>query len=276
MIYPLELYILFVFLFGLIWGSFINVCILRIPEKKTLGGRSKCPKCQNQISWYDNIPFFSYVFLKGKCRYCKIPISPLYPSVELLCGAFSVATLLLVDFDFLLYLTWYLSFILPLVVITFIDFKHYIIPDKISIPGIFLGIIASQIIFWPNWQNALVHSLLGILVGGGSLLLISLLFYWIKKKEGLGGGDIKMMAMLGAFMGYHGVIFIFIFSSFLGLFFALINFAVRKKSDQAHMIPFGPFLAIAAVLLLFFGNEITQKYFEFSNILIDPLFPFLP
>lgn len=240
---------------GLILGSFLNVLILRLPKNQTLWGRSLCPHCNKVISWYDNIPLLSFLILNRKCRNCKNKISFQYPLVEALTGTLSVLTLLHVDYDTTYYLLWFIFFICPLVAISFIDFKHKIIPDSLSLSGIITGVFTQLILQWPWWKNALIQSGLGILVGGGFFLAIAMGYYFIRKKEGLGGGDIKLGAMLGAFLGWEALIWVFMIGSFSGLIYGIF-YSFSKKAKTEPTIPYGPFLAFGAILWFFFQNTL--------------------
>jgi len=246
--------LLFVFAFGAIIGSFLNVCIVRLPKRESLiRPPSHCPYCNKPIRFYDNIPIISYIILRGKCRYCNHPISPLYPMVEGLTGLMAVALFLrygpTVEFVLLFF------FSAALLVITFIDLAYQIIPDVISIPGIVIGFGASLLISSVSWLD----SLLGILAGGGILLLIAVGYKWITKRDGMGGGDIKLLAMMGAWLGWTAIPFIILASSLIGIFVGGGSGLLFRKGLRAR-IPFGPFLAVASLIYLFFGPEIIRWY----------------
>src|ERR1035437_2178132 len=204
---PPIIYPLFAFFFGMIVGSFLNVCICRMPKDESIvSPPSHCPHCSYQIRWYDNIPLLSYLLLRGKCRGCGSHISLEYPLVELLNGILTLILFL----RFGLTLDFAALFLLcsALVVITFIDIEHQIIPDEISLPGIVIGFVLSFFLKGHGWLD----SLLGILLGGGILYLVAFGYHRLTGKEGMGGGDIKLLAMMGAFLGWKAVPFI-IFSS---------------------------------------------------------------
>lgn len=210
---PLEyyLFLFFAFLLGSIVGSFLNVCIYRIPAgMSVVFPPSSCPHCQHQIRWYQNIPIFSYLFLGGRCSSCRAHISFRYPTIESLTGFLFL--LVLYYFGFSLATLVYWVFVAALVVITFIDLDHQIIPDIISLPGIIVGFAGSFFIPWLSWAD----SLLGILLGGGTLFAVAWLYEKIAKREGMGGGDIKLLGMLGAFLGWQAVLPIVFLSSFAG------------------------------------------------------------
>lgn len=260
---PETLLIIETFLLGLIFGSFLNVCIYRLPLGLNLGGRSFCPGCKEKVAWFDNLPVFSFILLAGKCRKCEEKISFQYPIVELLTAGLSVLTLWRTGFELIPYFVWFLLYILPLITLSFIDMKHRIIPDVISIPGIPIGFLVTLYMMWPNWQNALTFSFLGMLAGGGSLLILAQLYIWIRKREGLGGGDVKLCAMLGAFLGWKAIIFVFFISSILAIIFAVISTLISSKKESGPLvIPYGPFLSLAAMIYFFYGKEILEFYFN--------------
>lgn len=250
-----NLLTIWVCLFGLAIGSFLNVVIYRLPRNTMLKkSRSACPDCGIQLKWYHNIPLISYLFLLGKCAFCKKAISLRYPIVELSNAIF--------------YLYFYLTFGLTynfiifsilssmLLVIIFIDYDHQIIPDSITLPGMVLGLGVS---FLPEGLG-IVNSLIGLLAGGGSLYLIALLGDWLFKKESMGGGDIKMAGMLGAFVGWQKVLLIFLSSAVIGLVVSVVILFISEKFRQERVIPFGPFLAIAAFLAIIYGDNIINYY----------------
>ncbi len=249
-------------LFGLAIGSFLNVVIYRVPrDVKFLAPRSACPHCNNQLKWYHNIPLFSFLFLRGKCAFCKKTISMRYPIVEL------------VNSLFYLYFYWQFSLSVEFVVfsavssaliaIFFIDLDFQIIPDVITLPGIIVGLAVSLL---PDGIG-IINSLIGFLVGGGSLYLIALLGDWLFKKDSMGGGDIKMAAMLGAFLGWQKVILIFISSAFIGVIVSLVIMIFSSKLRKERVIPFGPFLASAAIIAIIYGQQIIDFYLiNFVNI----------
>jgi leader peptidase (prepilin peptidase)/N-methyltransferase len=200
---PDLIFPLFALVTGMVVGSFLNVCICRLPrDESVVFPPSHCPQCDYLIRWYDNIPLLSYLLLRGRCRGCGTRISIQYPLVELLNGLLTLALFLRFG-PTLAFLVLFL-FCSALVVITFIDLEHQIIPDEISLPGIVIGFICSFFLPGHSWLN----SLLGILLGGGSLLLVAYAYQWLTGKEGMGGGDIKLLAMMGAFLGWKSILFI--------------------------------------------------------------------
>lgn len=255
---PTATYIL-LGIFGLIVGSFLNVCIFRMPrEKSIVAPRSFCPKCRTPIKWYDNVPLFSYIVLLGKCRECKRRIPIQYPLVEIISAVASVFTFYHFQ-AWTPYLIYYLLLISPLIIVTFIDLPHLIIPDLISIPGIFVGAASQFILMHGGWLDIGKDVLLGIVVGGGFLAIVGFSYEWLKKREGLGGGDIKLAAMLGAFFGWKGVIFILLMSSVLGSVVGILFLVIYRKGLK-YAIPYGPFLAAAAIIYLFWGDLILNWY----------------
>ncbi len=255
---------LFATVFGLVVGSFLNVCIYRLPHGQSIVvPRSYCPECGHFIHWYDNIPVLSFLFLKGRCRFCSKKISFRYPLVELIAGGLS----LLVYYKFgggLPYLFYFLFLTAPLITITFIDLDHRIIPDLISIPGIPVGFLTSVLLSDLPLTKAALASLLGILTGGGSLFLISWFYEKLRQQEGIGGGDVKFAAMLGAFFGWKGVLMILFLSSLLGSVVGVFAMTVSRQGLKT-VIPYGPFLAGAALLHLFYGPEIIQWYLNLTS-----------
>lgn len=242
------------FIFGAAIGSFLNVCIYRIPNCLSIvTPASRCPDCGRFIPFYYNIPVLSYFMLLGRCCFCKAPLSLRYPFVEALTGAFAV--LLYIAFGPALELFAYFAFISALIVITFIDLDHQIIPDSISLPGILIGIALSFFLDKPG----VVNSIIGAFIGGGILFAIAAGYQKITRTEGMGGGDIKLLAMIGAFLGWKGALFTLMAGSFAGAVIGglLMLFAGRGGK---YAIPFGPFLALGAVLYLFFGETLIAWY----------------
>lgn len=258
MLLPVAFYIL-VFIFGAVVGSFLNVCIYRLPKGESIVfPSSHCPRCGFMIPFYDNIPIVSYLILRGKCRSCKAPIAFQYPLVELINGCLTVFLFMKFGLSFAFAVLF--LFCSAMVVITFIDLEHQIIPDVISLPGIAVGFICSFFIPQLGWLN----SLIGIVVGGGSLLLVAFVYELLTKKEGMGGGDIKLLAMMGAFFGWKAVPFIIFVSSLVGSVIGITVMLAQRK-DSKLAIPFGPFLALGAVLYIFFGRQMILWYLNLSG-----------
>jgi leader peptidase (prepilin peptidase) / N-methyltransferase len=246
-------------MFGAIVGSFLNVCIIRLPKGESIIiPGSHCPQCNHPIKFYDNFPLISYLLLGGKCRYCKRSISAQYPLVE---GTTAISSLLLfLKYGLSLSYFFYFSFVAALIIITLIDLYHQIIPDVISIPGIGVGLLGALIIPHITFFN----SLLGILLGGGSLFVVATLYQWFFKREGMGGGDVKLLAMIGAFLGWDAVILTILLSSLIGSITGIIIMVLKGK-DFKYAIPFGPFLSLGAVIALFYKNEIISWYLQFRG-----------
>lgn len=242
-------------IFGAIVGSFLNVCIYRVPKGESIvTPGSHCPHCQRPIQFYDNIPLVSYLLLGGRCRYCHHPISWQYPLVE---GITALSSFLLFNrFGISWSYLFYFAFLASLIVIAVIDLFHQIIPDVISLPGIGVGLIASLIL--P--QLKFLDSLTGVLLGGGSLFLVATVYQWLFKREGMGGGDVKLLAMIGAFLGWKSVILTILLGSLVGSLIGMMVMVMKGK-DFKYAIPFGPFLSLGAVISLFYGEKMVTGYF---------------
>jgi leader peptidase (prepilin peptidase) / N-methyltransferase len=246
---------IFSFLLGLSLGSFLNVCIHRIPLKQSiLHPPSSCPHCGERIRFYDNIPLLSFLFLMGKCRHCRHPISLRYPIVESLMALLSLFlfTTYGISFQYLLLLL----FAGTLVTISFIDLDHRIIPDVLSLPGVAAGWAVS---LFP-WSVYWLDSLIGTLAGGGSLYLVAIAYERITGREGMGGGDIKLLAMIGAWMGWQALPLIVLVASLTGAVIGMV-FILCAGEGYRFRIPFGPFLSLGTLLYLFFGRDLTRWYF---------------
>lgn len=264
----IVMYKIIVFIFGSAIGSFLNVCIYRMPKEgySLIRPSSHCPHCNKPLKWHDNIPLLSYIFLTGRCRFCKGRISPVYFAVELL----TALTFLFLygRFGLTYNFLFYLIFLCGLIIATFIDIRHRIIPDEISVGGIAAGFLLSAIRginFSPVTYNLkpALNSLLGIITGGGLIYLTGFLFdlvyFKILKKppiqgetESMGGGDVKLMAMIGAFLGWKKAALAFFVAPFFGAIVGVINLIVRKD----HTIPYGPFLSLASILSLLWADKI--------------------
>jgi leader peptidase (prepilin peptidase)/N-methyltransferase len=243
--------IIFVTVFGALVGSFLNVVILRLPNEgeSIVLPPSHCPKCQALIRWYDNIPIISFLFLRGRCRRCRQPISWQYPVVELMMALLSLA--LFRSFGIGPAFFVYFVFCAALLAIIFIDLHHQIIPDVISLPGIVLGFAASFLLPGLSWQE----SLIGLLAGGGVFYAIAGGYYLLTRRAGMGGGDIKLLAMIGAFLGWRALPFVIFASALLGSVIG-IGAMIKQKKGGKTVVPYGPFLAVASFIYLFFTNEI--------------------
>jgi len=255
----IHLELITAFIFGICIGSFLNVCIYRLPAGKSIvHPPSSCPGCDTTIRFYDNIPLMSWLLLRGRCRHCHTPIAFRYVLVELLGGFMAVCVYF--KFGPSIEGIVYYVFIAALLTITFIDLDHQIIPDVISLPGIPLGFAASFFMPSITWMD----SLIGLLVGGGSLYAVAWGYALITGKEGMGGGDIKLLAMIGAFIGWKGVLVTIFTGSAIGTLAGLTAMLAEKK-DMKMRIPFGPFLAMGAVISIFFGNELIVWYWNFLS-----------
>ncbi|MDY6831533.1 MAG: prepilin peptidase [Thermodesulfobacteriota bacterium] len=249
---PLIAAVLFVF--GACIGSFLNVCIYRLPLSLSIvSPPSACTQCKRPIAAWDNIPIISYLVLLGRCRHCRMPISMRYPLVELITGLSAAAVS--INFGLTAESLVYFVFIAALIVVIFIDIDYQIIPDAISLPGIPLFFLASVFIV----RTPVTDSLLGILAGGGSLLAVAVIYRLITGKEGMGGGDIKLLAMIGALCGWQGVLFTVFTSSLAGTVVGMVIMAIQKKNMKLAL-PFGPFLSMGAIVYLFFGPELVAWY----------------
>lgn len=253
-----------VFIFGLLIGSFLNVCIYRLPRGESIvRPRSRCPGCRQQLRWYENIPLLSYLVLRGRCRYCHRTISLRYPTVELLTAVLAVALWMRFPHP-VPFLCYFVLLSAPLLVITFIDLEHLLIPDVITLPGIVVGIAVHNLLSPGLWTVPLIESALGILLGGGSLWLISWIYERWRGQIGLGMGDVKLAALLGAFLGWRPVIFILFVSSFVGMLIGLI-LLVSRQTRLKQALPYGPFLALAAWIYLFAGQPILAWYLGMAS-----------
>lgn len=239
---------------GLCIGSFLNVCIHRLPASRSIvWPGSMCPSCGTPLRAYDNIPVLSYLWLRGHCRSCGASISARYPLVELLGGALALAS-----WRFFgptpAFLVHYL-FLVCLVVITFIDLDHRIIPDVISLPGIPVFAAAAVFLLHHPWR----HAATGILLGGGSLWAVAWAYQFLTGKEGMGGGDIKLLAMIGALIGWQGVVFTILAASVTG---SVTGIAVMRRTGGSLKLalPFGPFLALGAAAYVFWGPRAVAWY----------------
>ncbi|OGX39114.1 MAG: hypothetical protein A3C53_06240 [Omnitrophica WOR_2 bacterium RIFCSPHIGHO2_02_FULL_68_15] len=245
------------FLGGSFLGSFLNVCIWRLPrEQSIVRSRSRCPSCKRTIVWHDNIPLVSFLLLGAKCRHCKATISWRYPLVEALTGAATVAVLH--RFGASPAGLVYVAFVYALIAASFVDLEFQIIPDEISVGGLVVGVIVSGLV--PSlhgttlWWMGVVRSVLGLLAGGGILYVTAVVGDFIFKKESMGGGDIKLLAMAGSVLGWKLVLVTFFTAPILALIPGLFVLLFKRS----HVIPYGPFLSLGLVASLFFGNTILR------------------
>lgn len=251
--------VLIAFVMGALIGSFLNVCILRMPRNESIVlPASHCFACHKVIAWYDNIPIASYFILRGRCRHCGAVFSMRYALVEALTGLLFALTFGYFGLKPVAFV--YVFLIAALIVETFIDLDHQIIPDEITLPGIVIGLLLSVLIpglhgqmFW-GWN--VFWSFIGVLVGGGVLYLMGTIAEWVLKKEAMGGGDVKLLAMIGSIIGWQGVVWTLFVSSVIG---SVVGLYLRaKRGDQ--LIPYGPYLAAAAVSYIFVGPQCVRWY----------------
>ena len=250
---------LLIFFMGAVVGSFLNVCIYRLPQElSVVAPRSFCPACKGPIRAYDNIPIISYLVLGGRCRNCRTRIPFRYPLAEALTGGIALALYYIFGFSPLFVALF--AFSAALIVIIFIDLDHQIIPDIISLPGIGIGVLLSL----SGYSISIKDSLIGILVGGGSLYIVAIVYQALMKREGMGGGDVKLLALIGAWLGWKAVLFTLFFASFSG---SIIGGGIMlaKKEGGKYAIPFGPFLALAALAYIFFGQKLIDWYLNWGG-----------
>lgn len=277
---PFGIIALFVIFFGLMIGSFLNVCIYRLPRgESVVTPRSHCPGCNHLVAAYDNVPLFSYLLLGGKCRHCRTRISPVYFFVEL-------ATGLLFLFLFLIFgpTLWFIKFAVfgaLLMVLTITDWQTRLLPDRVTFPGMILGLLFSQVVPVGDgtgafiarlcgiagipWRaGSLLDSLLGALVGGGLLYALAEVYFRLRHKEGMGLGDVKMMAMAGFFLGLKLVLFTIWIASVAGALLGGSFILLSRKNWRAFEIPFGTFLGVAALFVVIWGKQILDWYLGYA------------
>jgi leader peptidase (prepilin peptidase)/N-methyltransferase len=241
---------------GLLVGSFLNVCIYRLPRRESVAWpASRCPSCRRPLSWYENVPLVSWLALRGRCRSCRTPISIQYPIVEAVTGALFGASYY-----------WYgptaigvvrTAFGCAMIVLFVIDLQHRILPNAITVPGTVVGLVLS-LLLPPGW----VSSLIGVLVGGGLLFGMGEAYYRLRGVEGLGMGDVKMLAMIGAFLGWQLALVTLMLASFGGAVLGIALLATRRGSMQAAL-PFGTFLAVGAAIAAVVGDSLVTWYVSF-------------
>ena len=264
------------FVLGTMIGSFLNVCVHRMPKGlSVIHPRSRCPQCESSIQWYDNFPILSWLILGAKCRNCKTPISWQYPLVEAITGF--LFFLVFWRFGITVASGVYMLLAASMVLVTFVDLTDWTIPNEVTLPGIFVGIGCALVItFYPEsmlhiegpFTMPVANSLLGIVVGGGSLFLLDKASLLILGKRGMGGGDVKLLAMLGAFFGLYGVVLIIAISSVLGSIVGILMMQMQKRAvaeggeevAAGHYLPFGPYLALAGVIYMLYGPNFIAWY----------------
>ena len=296
----LALLTFFVALFGACIGSFLSVCIYRIPRDESIvRPRSHCPSCNTMIPWYFNIPVLSWIMLGGKCHFCKARISPRYLILEVFTALlftvvwFQVLSgMMMTDGELQLWMphgndllapasnaplgltplpAWallpaYWLVLWGLILGTFVDLEHYIIPDRVTIGGIIAGLVISALVpelhFTLSWKTSLIRSVIGLAAGFGGLWLIAIIGEFAFKKEAMGFGDVKLMGAIGAFFGWKAVIFVLLSASLFGSIVGVGLIALGKRQLQGR-IPFGPFLALGTLLWMFWGRALVSAYMRF-------------
>lgn len=268
---PESFYQAVIFILGLAFGSFANVCIWRLPRgQEVVKKPSHCPRCQKPIRWFDNIPLLSFIILRGRCRACRRPIALRYPAVELASGL--IFLFLFNKYGLAPALPAALAFGWSLLVISVIDVEHFLIPDVITYPGLAIALIIATLatLGWPVSLEPMplagpagapiVDGLLGMFLGGGFLLLAAWLGRLALKQEAMGGGDVKLAAMIGAFLGWRGLL-VSLFGAFLlGSLVGVLLMAIGRVRGRRSMVPFGPFLSLGALGAIFWGRDIWQWY----------------
>ena len=250
------------FFFGACVGSFLNVCIYRIPrEESVIHPRSHCPHCGRMIAWYDNIPLLSWLLLRARCHQCGEPIIARYFLVELLTAVLFLVVWLLYGYSVKTPAYW--LGIAGLILGTFVDFEHMIIPDRVTLGGMVIGLVLSAL--FPalhgvtGWWAGLSAATLGVALGSGVLWLVAVLGKMVFRKDAMGFGDVKLLGAVGAFLGWQAVLFTIVVSSFAGSLVGLTLIAMKRKERFSH-IPFGPYLALAAVVWVLGGAGWWQAY----------------
>ncbi len=247
-----------IFLLGLIFGSFANVVILRLPKGESIVvPSSHCCKCKHKINWFDNIPIISWIFLLGKCRHCSSKISIRYPIIELLTGLVFVGIFLKLGY------TWttleILIFSFCGIICSVIDLDHFILPDVFTLSGIVIGLLGSLL----NPERDVTNAFLGLFMGGGFFWLVAYGYYLLKGEEGIGGGDIKLMAWIGAVFGWQVIPFVILVSSISGSLVGIILMLGSGGKGLKTIIPFGPYLFFSAILSIFIPPEVGFDYFNY-------------
>lgn len=254
----MSLYFMIIsFVLGSVFGSFYNVCIYRIPENLSVcNPPSHCYNCNTRLKPIDLVPILSWLFIGGKCRYCKNSISPRYALIEFLTGV--LFTLVYLKFGYRVITVYYMIFISLLIIITFIDIDHYIIPDKLILIGVIVSLVANGLGFGIDFFDGLR----GALFTGGSMFIVIWIIEFFIKREVMGGGDIKLYTMVGLFLGSKLSLLTILFSIYIGAFYGIFIILYNKIRNKNYnsMIPFGPFISIASIVLLFYGNQIIKFY----------------
>ncbi|MBF0453333.1 MAG: prepilin peptidase [Magnetococcales bacterium] len=253
-------HLLLVSFFGALWGSFLNVCIYRIPLGESIVfPASRCPHCHKNIAWYDNIPVVGWLMLRGHCRHCQKAISPLYPLIEVVTALLTVHIVLVFGFSWttLALITLGYAFLVLMV----IDLYHYILPNVITLPGILIGLTVAALPQVGPPIATLHDALIGAAIGGGGLWAFAWIFEKITGKVGMGLGDVKLMGMIGAWLGWQALAFTLFFAALLGSIVGLCWIGLMGR-DRAKPIPFGPYLVLSAWSYLFIGAQVYEWYFR--------------
>lgn len=241
---------------GLSVGSFLNVCVHRVPLGESLvRPGSRCPHCGYALRWFDNVPLVSYALLRGRCRRCREPISIRYPALELATLAVFIVHGAVFGWGALLVVR--LVFACAMIVLFAIDLEHHLLPDVITLPGIVAGLAASVAL-----PPGIVDALLGILIGGGVLWAIGEVYFRFSGQEGMGGGDVKMLAMIGAFLGWKLVLVTLVLSSVAGSLIGILVMAL-KRGGMKYALPYGTFLALGALAASLAGDRLIRWYMSF-------------
>lgn len=259
-------------IYGIVIGSFLNVCIWRLPRDESLvSPGSHCPKCNTLLKFWDLIPLFSFLIQRCKCRYCGVPITWRYFGVELLTGVYFGVTYW--RFGWTIESLVYAVFGAALIAIFFIDLEHYIIPDQLNLFGIMVGLgyDAIKIARTHDWHTVifglripLPHSVVGMILSGGAFLAVAIISWYVFKKEGMGGGDVKLAAAIGALLGTQAAMWSFLLAVFLGTIIGLALMASKKKGRRDY-VPFGPFMVVGALIMIFFGNHVQHLWSLYLN-----------
>ncbi len=242
-------------LLGLCLGSFYNVCVHRyLTGQSIISPGSHCPQCAHPLSWWENVPLLSYIILLGRCRSCKTHISLRYPALEIVSGLWALALALKFGADWIWIL--YLAFGGILLVLSFIDLESYLLPDFLTLPGAGAAFCCAWLLPHLSWQN----SLLGAVLGAGFFWLLQRIYQLLKGMQGLGSGDIKLMLLLGALLGWQALPLVIFLAALSGLIISLLYLRYSQNEGLQTAIPFGPFLSLGAMLYILFGTEIMRWY----------------
>lgn len=264
------------FLLGTVVGSFLNVCIYRLPRDLSVAkGRSHCPACNKTIGWYDNIPLVSWLLLGAKCRHCGAPISWQYPLVEGVTGV--LFFLVFLRFGFLLATPMYMLLAAGLILVSFVDLTDWTVPNEVTLPGILVGLGASVLgMYYPDsglHREAMCANIFEAMIGAaaGAAVLYGLdkVAVVLLKKRGMGLGDVKLLAMLGAFFGYKGALLILMLAAVIGSAAGGISLLIQKargEEEPTHYLPFAPYLSAAGLVAMFYGDHIISLWFDFMTL----------